>query len=299
MFKFCAKQKKYKIGKVSIGGFPGKTPTVLVGSIFYSGQKIFKSKDNVDFDRKRAEDLINKQEEVSDLTGNPCMVDVVGSEPETFNKLIDFVAKKTDNPILIDGTTAEVRIAGLEYASEVGLIDRIVYNSLAPRYMQAELDKIKEIGVQSAILLAYNTRDMSTTGRINTIKELFEVANQLGIDKPLIDTWVLDVPSLGMACETINKLKNELGLVVGCGAHNAVSTWRGLKTKMGKQAVKPSIASASVLSVAAGADFVLYGPIEDAKYVFPVVAMVNAAYANLLIEKGEKIDQKHPIFRIA
>jgi tetrahydromethanopterin S-methyltransferase subunit H len=253
----------------------------------------------LDFDRKRAEDMINKQDEFSEKTGNPCMIDVVGAQPKTFSRLLDFVEKITDSPILIDGTTSEVRIAGLEYAAEVGLIDRVVYNSLAPRYMPEELEKIKDIGVKSAILLAYNLRDMSTLGRINTIKDLLKVANQIGIDKPLIDTWVLDVPSLGIACEAVNELKNELGLVVGCGAHNAVSTWRGLKTKMGDTAIKPSIASACVLSVAAGADFVLYGPIEDAKYVFPVIAMADAAYANLLMEKGEKIDQKHPLFRIA
>jgi tetrahydromethanopterin S-methyltransferase subunit H len=315
-FKFCAKQQKFKIGKVNIGGFPGKRPTVLVGTIFYSGQKIFRNEESLDFDRKRAEDLINKQDEFSEKTGNPCMIDVVGAQPKTFSKLLDFVEKITDSPILIDGTTSEVRIAGLEYAAEVGLIDKVVYNSLAPRYMHEELEKIKDIGIKSAILLAYNLRDMSTLGRINTIKDLLKVANQIGIDKPLIDTWVLDVPSLGIACEavnelknelglvviaceTVNELKNELGLVVGCGAHNAVSTWRGLKTKMGDTAIKPSIASACVLSIAAGADFVLYGPIEDAKYVFPVIAMADAAYANLLMEKGEKIDQKHPLFRIA
>ena len=57
MFKFCAKQQKYKIGKISIGGFPGETPTVLVGTIFYSGQKIFRNEDNVDFDVKDSKNI--------------------------------------------------------------------------------------------------------------------------------------------------------------------------------------------------------------------------------------------------
>jgi len=59
------------------------------------------------------------------------------------------------------------------------------------------------------------------------------------------------------------------------------------------------MAAACAMTVAAGANFVLYGPIESADQMFPAIAMVDAAYAQLAIEEGAMPDPKHPIFRIA
>jgi tetrahydromethanopterin S-methyltransferase subunit H len=299
LFEFKSKQQVIDIGGVKVGGIPGQNPTVLIGTIFYHGHKIFRDEKTGDFDRKQAEEIINLQEEFSDKTGNPCMLDVVGATPETMKKFVEFTASVTDVPILMDGTTAEAKIAGLEYANETGIIDRVVWNSLVPEYKQREIEKIKEMGLRNVLLLAYNPKEFTTAGRVKAIKQLLEVTREAGIDKPLLDTCVLDIPGLGMSCRASFELKNELGLPVGCGAHNAVSLWKGLKPKMGKQAVKPAVASTCVIAAATGADFVLYGPAEDARYVFPVIAMTDAAYGYLLFEKKMKLDRKHPLYRIA
>jgi len=299
LFEFKSKQQTLNIGGVKVGGIPGQNPTVLIGTIFYHGHKIFRDERTGDFDLKQAEEIINFQEEFSDKTGNPCMLDVVGATPETMKKFVEFTASVTDVPILMDGPTVEAKIAGVKYATEVGLINRVVYNSLIPEYKQEEIEKIKEAGLRNALLLAYNPREFTTQGRIKAIRQLLKVAGEAGIDKTLLDTCVLDIPGLGMACRAAFELKNEFGLPVGCGAHNAVSLWKGLKTKMGKQAVKPAVASACVVAAAVGADFVLYGPAEDAGYVFPVIAMTDAAYGYLLFEKKIALDPKHPLYRIA
>lgn len=77
MFKFETPQKIYEIGGIRIGGQPGELPATLIGSIFYQGHKIVEDPKKGVFDRARAEELIVKQDELSDLTGNPCMLDVV------------------------------------------------------------------------------------------------------------------------------------------------------------------------------------------------------------------------------
>ena len=46
------------------------------------------------------------------------------------------------------------------------------------------------------------------------------------------------------------------------------------------------------------ADFVLYGPIEDAPYIFPAVAMIDTAMSQLVMERGGKVNLNHPRFRI-
>ena len=298
MFRFKAEQKVFEIGGVRIGGEPSKNPTVLIGSMFYHKQKLLIDERSGEFDKEEAEKLIKLQEEFSDRTGNPCMVDVIGASPKSIEKFLDFTASVTDVPLLLDGTTAEVRVAGLRYVEEVGLLDRVVYNSLVPNYKPDEIRVMKETGIDAAILLTLNMKDFTTLGRINTAKELLEVARYAGIKKPLIDTCVLDVPTLGMACRAVYALKDELGFPAGCGPHNAISTWKGLIRKMGKQAKRPAVASASSIAAMAGSDFIIYGPIETAPYVFPVVAMVDAALGYYYLENREMLDKSHPLYRI-
>ncbi|MGQ9513637.1 MAG: tetrahydromethanopterin S-methyltransferase subunit H family protein [Thermoproteota archaeon] len=299
MWSFAKEQKIFTIGDIKIGGLPGQNATVLIGSIFYSKHHILIDEAKGEFERDKAQELLKGQEEFSDKTGNPHMVDVVGSTTEALSKFLDFVAAETDVPILLDGVSADVRIKGLDYVIESGIRNPIVYNSILPEFKNEELDKIKEAGVKSAVILAYNIREFTSAGRLKTVKTLLPIAHSAGVENTLIDTCVIDVLTLGPACRTIYEVKNELGLPAGCGAHNAIGTWRGLKTKMGKQATQPSMASACAIAIASGANFVLYGPIDTASYIFPAVAMVDAAYAQLFREKGLKPEPGHPIYKIA
>jgi len=300
MWQLRSEQKKFTVGKVRIGGTLGENPTVLVGSIFYHKQRSLNFKEETgEFDRSEAEKLIKIQEEFSDKTGLPCMLDVIVPSKEWISRVLDFVTSVTDTPLFLDAASAEIRVAALDYAKQAGILDNCVYNSLNPESKSTEFEKIKETGLKAAVLLAFNTKNMTAVGRVEAVKQLLPLASQSGIEKIFIDACVLDVPTLGSAFKATFDLKNELGYPTGCGAHNAIGTWKGLKTKMGLQAVKPCSAVADALMIAAGADWILYGPIEEAPYVFPAVAMVDAAFAQMLMEKGKMPSSPHPIFKIA
>jgi tetrahydromethanopterin S-methyltransferase subunit H len=281
MFKFKKEQKVFDIAGVKVGGQPGENPTVLIGSIFYHGHKIVADEKTGKLHREDAEKLIKLQEEFSAKTGNPHMLDVVGSTTEAMGKLIDFVADVTEAPFLIDSPSTEVKVSGVKYAKEVGLEKRVVYNSLILESKPEELEAIKESRVESAVILAYGKGVMTSVARIKVLKELLPKAEEAGITKPLLDTFVIDIPSLSMACRAILDLKRELGLPCGCGAHNAIATWAGLKERMGTQAVKSCAVTVNIAPIILGADFILYGPIEDCKYVFPSVYAINASYKYL------------------
>jgi len=298
MLRFNCEQKTFEISGIKVGGKPLEQPTVLIGSIFYRKHKIVQDEDKGVFDKTRAEKLINLQEEFSDKTGNPCMLDVVGATSDSLIKYLTFTSEVSKCPLLIDGITPQIRIEGLKYIDEVGLSERVIYNSITPDYKQEELEAIKKYKVKNAIILSYYPKDFTSRGRIKIVKELIPKVN-IFIDNIMVDTCVLDIPSLGSACKSIYNIKNELGYPSGCGPHNAIETWRGLKTKMGKQARIPSMASVAVLSAAIGADFILYGPIEEAEYIFPSIALVDAAYAQLSIENGVRPNKNHPIFKIS
>jgi tetrahydromethanopterin S-methyltransferase subunit H len=298
LWSFKAEQKVFQIGGVNVGGLPGQRPVVLVGTMFYHGHKVVTDENAGTFDEEKADNLLKTQDEMSDRTGNPCMVDVVGASVPAMKRHMEFVADRTKAPIMIDSPSVEIRAIGVSYAKEQGILDRVIYNSINPSTKPDELKSVQSSGVESAVLLAYNMKDFSSTGRITAIRELANKRHDFGITKPLIDTCVLDLPTLGQALRAMFELKDEMGFPVGCGAHNAVALWRGLKTKMGEQAVKPCLASVSATSAAVGADFILYGPIGDARVVFPAVAMVDAAYSQLPMEKKIQIPKDHPRYRI-
>lgn len=298
LLQFDVPQVTLEIGGVHVGGRPGARPTVLIGSAFYHGHKVHLDEDLGDFVTDEAEKRIRLQDEFAERTGNPCMLDVVGSTPEALVKHLEFAARITSAPLLIDGTTTDVRLAGLKFVAQAGLAHRCVYNSIQPEIEDEELAAIQDAGVESAIVLTYYMQDFSAQGRVQSVRELLPRLEQAGIRKLMIDTCVLDLATMGQACSAMHDIKNEFGLPVGGGVHNAVAMWHGLKTKMGSQAEKPCIAAALTLSVAIGADFLLYGPVEDAPYAFPAVAMADTVLSQLIVETGESLERSHPRFRI-
>ena len=299
MFPMEAEQKIFDIGGVKVGGVPGKDPTVLIGTIFYKREPLVQDEKRGLFDRDEAEKWIRRQEELSDATGIPCMLDVEGSTAQSMERYIEFVAEITDIPLLLGGPTPDVRRAGLELVEEAGLEERVVYNSLMPGCSDDEMETIKSSGVSSAVLLAYNVSDLTSKGRIETLIDLLKSTEKYGIEKPLLDTFVMDVPSLGIAFQAFREAKSSLGLPVGCGPHNAIGLWKGLRRKMGMKSKRSIVASVNAFAAASGADWILYGPIESAGVAFPAVAMVDAAYAFPRIQAGARIDRDHPLFRIA
>lgn len=298
MWQFNSEQKKFNISGVNFGGSPTERPIVMVGSIFYSKHKVVKDMANGEFDKIETEKQINLQQDISDKTGLPCALDVIASTTKSMEKFLRFASEVSEVPIFMDGSTYDVRISGADLVSEWGLQDRIIYNSITPDYKEVELEKIRDSKIKSCVVLAYNSTVFSSIGRIDAIKKLLPKIEEYGITKPIIDSCVIDVPSLGSACRTILEIKNELGLPVGNGSHNAISTWRGLEKKFGKEARKPSIATAAAVTASVGGDFCLYGPLHTSTYVFPTVAMVNAAQEQLGIEDGRKPDRTLPLFRI-
>jgi tetrahydromethanopterin S-methyltransferase subunit H len=298
LLEFKVPQEAWKIGNVTVGGQPGVRPTILIGTIFYHGHDVLIDEDRGKFDTAKAAELISQQKAFAERTGNPCMLDVAGATPEAIERHLEFAAGASDGPLLMDGTTAEVRLAGLEFVKRSGLFGRVVYNSIQPGIGDDELRAIRDAGVTAAIVLTYYMEDFTAKGRVKAVRELLPKLKAAGITRLLVDTCVLDLATLGPALSAIFDVKSEFGLPAGAGVHNAIATWRGLKSKMGHQAKNPCSGAAVAAAVAVGADFVLYGPIEDAQFVFPAVAMIDTGWSELAMEREMEIPKSHPRFRI-
>lgn len=304
LFRFRKQQKIFEIGKVRVGGQPGELPTVLIGSIFHEGHRIVKDKNLGVFDRQKAEHLIKLQEELSEETGIPCMVDVVGENSSALIKYIDFVSEVTDAPFLINGQRASVRIAAAKHVAEVGLKERAVYNSINYTIRDEEIREIRETGLKAAIIQAFNPKDPRPSGMISMLngnggKEgLIKAALRAGIKKPVILTPVLDIPSIGPAADGIRVLKEEFGMPTGTAPIGVVGRWIKIE-KLGKDAKKACRAGALAAAQMMGADFIIYGSLAKARNLFPVCAMIDAIIAYNARNYGIRpLTKSHPLYRI-
>jgi len=300
MFKFGKEQMTFDIAGVKVGGDIGENPTVMIGSIFYKGDKIVKDEQKGEFDREAAKQLIAKAEEMSQRTGLPAMLDIVCTSPDSAEKFLEFASETTEMPLLIDCTSDEAAVKGLEVARDLDIRERVIFNSISPETKETIYQKIKEVGLKSAIILTFSTRAIiSSKERIRLLENLIPKVKAAGIEKILVDTVVVDISTLGLACKAVYEVKDQFGYPAGCAAHNAVSSWKALRKRRNPLLTSVCSSVVSVFPVVVGADFVLYGPIKDAEYIFPAVCLIDAAYGQILMEEGKRPSISHPRFRIA
>lgn len=277
---------------------------MVLPSIFYDSDKIVSDPLKGEFDRVHAEALLNHVEVLSEKTGNPLFVDIMGLTAEAIVKYVDFVAEVSSVPFLVDSISRDAKLAALRHISEVGLTDRVIYNSINLWSTPEELRVIQELGVKSAVVLAYDPK-AEDEGRVTSLAGnsekigLLKVTEQAGIQNVLVDTAVLKVPSLGTAANAIRQIKELYGLPAGCAPSNAISLWKRIKTaEFGVDARKVCLGASTLLMQVNGANFVIAGPIGYADVVFPVVAMADAIVAAEAQKHGVTVPPSHPLYKI-
>ncbi len=299
-FKFNTKQNIYTVGKAKVGGQPGELPTFLIGSIFWLGQKMVQDANKGIFDAKAAEDIINTMQTQSDITGVQFAFDIVGTTDMAFEKYIDFVAKHSDAPLMLDAMSPKTRMTAATIAKKMGLADRCLYNSVYKGVTDAELANLKESGVKMSIVLADDPKDTTLEGKMKVIQEALALAEKGGITKPLIDTAIpAFAPDMGTAVRTIPIMKEKYGHPVGLGSGNVVTTMGWVKANVAKE-FRPGCRTAtnSIMQIA-GANWLMIGPAEQAEWIFPAVAVTDTYIASAAGDLGTRpVDETHPIYKM-
>ena len=300
MRKFNTPQKVYEVGKVKIGGQPGELPTVLIGSIFWLGQKMVEDANQGIFDTKEAETVINKMDSLTDLTGVPFAFDIVGTTPQAFEKYIDFVAKHSEAPLMLDAMSPRTRMKAAEIAKNMGLQDRCLYNSIYKGVRDPELEFLKDSGIKMSIVLADNPKDNSLEGKMQVLDEALALAEKGGITKPLIDTAISAFePTMGTAVSAIPIIKEKFGHPTGLGTGNVVTTMGWVKANFEKPFRKGTRTASNAIMQTMGANWLMFGPVEQADYVFPAIAIVDAYIASAMGDEGIRpLHEQHPIYKI-
>src|SRR3989304_4220994 len=300
MLKFNTKQNVYEVGRVKVGGQPGELPTFLIGSIFWLGQKMVQDANKGIFDAKQAEDIINRMQIQSDISGVPFALDIVGTTEEAFAKYIDFVATHSEVPLMLDAMSPKTRMAAADMAKKMGLQDRCLYNSVYKGVTDMELAKLKESGIKMSIVLADNPKDNSLDGKMTILEEALDLAEKAGITKPLIDTAIpAFAPDMGTAVRAIPKIKEKFGHPTGLGTGNVVTTMGWVKANIAKEFRKGCITATNAIMQTVGANWLMFGPAEQADWVFPAVAIVDTYVASAMSDLDIRpLDETHPIFKV-
>lgn len=281
-------------------------PTVLCGTIFYQGHKIVQDEERGLFDREKAEALVGRMAELSEETGNPVVLHIYARAVDAFERYLDFAEKAFGGPLIIDSADPAVRVSMANLVSETGVADKAIYNSIGLATTDSEAEAIGSSEVDSAILLAYNPTDSSIDGSLSALqtggslkeKGLIDLARDLGMTNLLIDPGVMPLGSgAGSALRFSVVAKARLGLPVGSGIHNAVSAWPWLKGR-DKQAKRCCDASAAAMQLLSAGDFLLYGPIENAEFIFPAAAMADILVAEAVRDLEVWPVPEHPLHRL-
>ncbi len=306
MFRFDKEQQVIDVAGVKVGGQPGEYPTVLAGTIFYGGHNIISDEKAGIFDKDKAEERIKTMEEMVDITGNPCIVQTFGATAEAMVKYLEFVGDFTDAPFMIDSTSADAKMEGAKYVQEVGLCDRAIYNSLNMSCEADEIEAVKETDIEASIILGFNPMEAGVEGKINIWDNggsvmdtgLLDLAESCGITKPFMDVAITPLgQGAGPACRTSFAVKSKWGLPVGSGIHNVPSAWDWLRVykKEHKEAWPVCDIGSNLVQQMAGGDFVLFGPIENARLAFPACAMTDIFIAEAVKDIGTEPIEEHPI----
>ncbi|AIS31744.1 MULTISPECIES: tetrahydromethanopterin S-methyltransferase subunit H [Methanobacterium] len=316
MIRFDKEQVVIDVAGVKVGGQPGEYPTVLAGTIFYGGHNIISDEKAGVFDKDAAEERIKTMEEMQDVTGNPCIVQTFGATPEAIVKYLEFVGDICEAPFMIDSTSAEAKVAGAKYADEAGLAERAIYNSINMASEADELAAVAETDISASIVLGFNPMEAGVEGKINIWenggsvldKGLMEMAEECGITKPFMDVAITPLgQGAGPALRTSYAVKSKWGLPVGSGIHNVPSAWDWLRTYK-KPVEKGGLGHAeawpvcdvgsNLIQQSVGGDFVLFGPIENARMAFPACGMADIFMAEAAKDIGTEPVEEHPINKL-
>jgi tetrahydromethanopterin S-methyltransferase subunit H len=223
-----------------------------------------------------------------------------------FEKYLEFAEQVWSGPFIIDSADAATRGAAALLVSELGYADKAIYNSISLATEEKEAEKLLDSEIDSAIVLAYNPTEPGVDGSLAILetggkvreKGLLPMARELGLVNLLIDPAVLPLGSgAGSALRFSVAAKARLGLPVGSGIHNAVSSWPWLSKK--EMAVRKGCdAAAGAMQLLAAADFLLYGPIESADIIFPAAAMADILVAEAVRDLDNAPGEKHPLHRL-
>ncbi len=285
MFRFQKEQKVFDLNGIKIGGQPGENPPLMISSMFHNKDKIVQDRKG-NFDRKKAVEIIRKQEELTEVTGIPGMVAMVANSPEEAKIYIDFFLETTDMPFGIDMWVAEQRAKATEYVSKLGVQHKFLYNSITPwdKDIKGQIQRLKDLGIRHVVIQAFDDQDQTPAGRLKSLESILAQGAD-GFTTIIVDTSVMNLPSTSFSLVANRMIKEKHGFPSGGAYSNGTHMWKEIKQTWGLDGFKAMDAVVQGMASALWSDFNFCGPAVTAPRVFPAVASAHMLLSTLVFDE--------------
>ena len=297
MLKYDLKQKVCNIGGLKVGGQPGENPPLLIGNMFQKGDILIESRKERKFNKEGAKERIHEMERLSQETGVPGLVAMVANALDEVKIYLDFFTSVTKMPFAIDIWVQKTRLAAARYVAELGLQDRLLYNSITPwdEDIEAQVAELKELGIKHVVIQAFDMEDKGPSGRIKSLQKMLPLVEKGNFQSILVDTSVMSLPFTAFSLVANRLIKQEFGLPVGCAPSNGTYMWKKAVGEAGASKFPPVDAAIEAIT-AMGSDFIFYGPMTGTGRVFAAVAATTSLLATLAYAEGAPLPSgAHPL----
>lgn len=297
MLKYDLEQKVFNLGGIKVGGQPGENAPLLIGNMFQKGDVLLESRKERKFKKKEAEERIHEMERLSRETGLPGMVAMVANTPGEMKTYVDFFTSVTNMPFAIDIWIQKTRVAAARYIAELGLQDRLLYNSITPwdDDIEGQVAELKELGIKHIVIQAFDEDDKGPNGRVTSLQKMLPLVEKGNFESILVDTSVMNLPFTAFSLIANRLIKQEFGLPVGCAPSNGTYMW---KKAVGEEGAGkfPAVDAAIEAVTAMGSDFIFYGPMTGTSRVFAAVAATTSLLATWAYAEGAPLpSEAHPL----
>ena len=305
MIRIDAEQKVCEIGGVKFGGQPGDYPCVCVSSIFQKGDKVFSGKRKDGFDEKRAAELLQTQDKLTEETGVPGMADIVANTGKEFQTFIDFVVENSKMPFCVDAWVMKPKLEGVAYCAEKGLMDRMFYNSLTvwEQDLETEIREISQMGVKHVLLVSFDQEDQMPSGRITGTQKLLDAIEKVGaeFESIFVDTSVMNGPATAFCGVANRMIKEKWGYPTASAPSNgSYMDLKRFKDMWGFKGWSSTDAALEALSAFDHHDMIFSGPMAGAIRILPAVAEAEAYLATAVFAETKKLPEcpTHPLYKL-
>ena len=291
-----------ELGRVRVGGLLGVNPLLLIGSLFYRGDKHVVDYEKGVVDRNRVRKEVENARVMAEDYGLSLGLDVIVETREAAERLLPFILDEAgDLPVFLDSPDPMVRTHMYMLARDLGAVETCVVNGIDSNTGMDEIRAIKESGLKNAVLLAFDPSNPYNSlypgQRLKLLREkIIPLAREAGVKGFLIDAVVLDPASIAISSSTISLVKEELRLPAGCAPANALGPVS--KKTLGSEAAAGIHGGVAAMLRSMGADFVFYGPVKRVKYVAPAAAIVDSMLGYLQRMRGRKPGAHHAMNKL-
>lgn len=267
---------EYQDIKVGFGNF--NHPPVLIGTMFYQGQRLIDHNDPTKFNEEKALKRISKHFQLSGQYKIPALIEISADTPDAMVKYLDFYLDHFKPPFVLGGTI-DARISGVNYLYEKGYNrEDFIYNAISNLKNQKEIDLFKKSLIQTVVILILASPNMTSTQRFSYITDknqpnnesIFNRLKKLGIERIWVDGGIINIESLVHVLETQKIISTSLNIPVGTAPNLFLFKYSSPRLNI---KFHTRYRRSSIMFIASWySNFIFYGAIEDATECFASAA---------------------------